>query len=223
MKTVSMSGSRREGVGKKDAKKHRREGRVPCVLYGGKEEVHFAVEEKHLIKLLFTPETFFIKLNVDGSEYDCILKDVQYHPVSDHVLHADFLEFTMNKPITVPVPIKLTGNAPGVIQGGRLITKHRKLTATGLPVDMPDHIEIDISNLEVNDKVLVGDIKLKDITLRENPEQFIVKVSTTRMAASMVIEEEEEAEEGAEEGAEGEAAEGEAAGEGGGGEEKPTD
>jgi large subunit ribosomal protein L25 len=222
MKTVSMSGSRRESVGKKDAKKHRREGRVPCVLYGGKEEVHFAVEEKTLIKLLFTPETFFIKLNVDGSEYDCIIKDVQYHPVSDHVLHADFLEFTLEKPITVPVPIKLLGNAPGVIQGGRLIKKHRKLTATGLPADMPEFIEIDISELEVNDKVLVGDIKLKDITLKENPEQFVVKVSTTRMAASMVIE--EEVEEGEEEAAEGEAAEGEAAAPAeGGAEEKPTE
>jgi large subunit ribosomal protein L25 len=180
------------------------------------------VEEKILMKLLFTPETFFIKLNVDGSEFDCILKDVQYHPVSDHVLHADFLEFSMDKPITVPVPVKLVGNAPGVIQGGRLIKKHRKLTATGLPAVMPEYIEVDISKLEVNDKVLIGDIKVKDISIKENPEQFLVKVSTTRMAASMVIEEEEGEEGEAAEGEEGEAAEGEATAEGGG-EEQSTE
>jgi large subunit ribosomal protein L25 len=158
--------------------------------------------------LLFTPETFFIKLDIEGKEFNCILKDVQYHPVSDHVLHADFLEFAENKPITVPVPVNLIGNAPGVIKGGRLIKKFRKLTVTGLPANMPEKIEVDISKLEINDKVLIGDVKLKDFAIRENPEQFIVKVSTTRVAASMVIEEEEG--EAAEEEAEGEAAEGEA-------------
>jgi large subunit ribosomal protein L25 len=208
MKTVSMSGSLRESVGKKDAKKHRREGRVPCVLYGGKEEIHFVLEEKELVKLLFTPETFFIKLDINGKEYNCIIKDVQYHPVSDHVLHADFLEFTEGKPITVAIPVKLVGNAPGVIKGGRLIKKHRKLTATGLPKLMPEYIEVDISKLDINDKVLIGDIKVKDINIKENPEQFLVKVSTTRMAASMAPGE-AEGEEG-EEGAEGETAEGEA-------------
>ncbi len=209
MKTVSMSGSRRESVGKKDAKMHRREGRVPCVLYGGKEEVHFTLDEKELSKLLFSPETFFVNITIDGSDHNCILKDVQYHPVSDLVLHADFLEFNVNKPITVHIPIKLTGNAPGVIQGGKLIKKFRKLSVTGLPSIMPEFIEININKLDINDRILVRDLKLKDIAVNENPSQFIVKVSATRMAASMSPGEAGEGEEGAE----GETSEGEGAGE----------
>ena len=198
-----MSGSRRESVGKKDAKKNRREGRVPCVIYGGKEEIHFAMDEAVLSKLLFTPETFFIKLNIDGSEHECILKDVQYHPVSDHVLHADFLEFSGDKPITTSIPVKVKGTSPGVIKGGQLVKKFRKLTVTALPADMPDHITVDISKLDINDKVLISQIKRNKFEIKERGDQFVVAVRTTRLAASGKTEEEEEEEaaEGAEEGA----------------------
>ena len=197
-----MSGSRRESVGKKDAKKNRREGRVPCVLYGGKEEIHFVAEEKALSKLLFTPETSFIKLNIDGSEHDCIIKDVQYHPVSDHILHADFLEFSGDKPITTSIPIRVTGTAPGVIKGGQLVKRYRKLTVTALPEDMPEYITVDISKLEINDKVLISQIKHAKFDIKERDDQFVVAVRTTRLAAS-ATKEEGEAEEGeaAEEGA----------------------
>ena len=205
MKTVSMSGSRRESVGKKDAKKHRQEGRVPCVIYGGEEEIHFVVEEKELTKLLFTPETFFIKLIIDGTEHDCILKEVQYHPVSDHVLHADFMEFSADKPVTASIPLKISGSAPGVIKGGQLIKNFRKLTVTALPADMPDNIPVDISGLDLNDKILVGDIKQDKFTVKERDDQFLVTVRITRIAVSAGPEEEE---------AEGEVKEGEEAAEG---------
>jgi len=195
MKTVSMSGSRRESVGKKDAKKHRLEGRVPCVLYGGKEEVHFVLEEKDLAKIIFTPETFFIKVNIEGSEHDCILKDVQYHPVSDNILHADFMEFTGDKPITTSIPVQVVGSAPGVIKGGQLVKKFRKLTVTALPKDMPENIQIDISKLELLDKIMISEIKQDKFSIKERGDQYIVSIRTTRLAAS--AEKGEEAEEAA--------------------------
>ena len=206
MKTVSMSGSRRESVGKKDAKKHRQEGRVPCVIYGGKEEIHFVVEEKDLSKLLFTPETFFIKMSIDGSEHDCILKEVQYHPVSDHVLHADFMEFSGDKPITTSIPVKISGSAPGVMKGGQLLQKFRKLTLTAMPDEMPENIPVDVSGLDLNDKILVGEIKEDHFKIKERSDQILVTVRITRIAVTAGPEE-EAAEEGEEEGKE--AAEGE--------------
>lgn len=211
-----MSGSRRESVGKKDAKKNRREGRVPCVIYGGKEEIHFAVDEAALSKLLFTPETYFIKMNIDGSEHDCIIKDVQYHPVSDRILHADFLEFTADKPVTTSIPVKVKGTSPGVIKGGQLVKKFRKLTVTALPANMPQQITVDISKLELHDKVLISQIKQDKFEIKERGDQFVLAVRTTRLAASTRIEgeeEEEEAVEGAEEGAAEEGAAGEGAAE----------
>lgn len=186
-----MSGSLREGVGKKDAKKHRAEGRVPCVIYGGEEEVHFVINEKDFTKFLFSPETFFIKMTIEGKEYNCILKDVQYHPVSDRVLHIDFLEFNGEKPITTLVPVKIVGSAPGVIKGGQLVKKFRKLTVTAMPKDMPDTINVNVGKLEINDKILINQIKLNKFTIKEKGEQFVVTVRTTRLAASAGPEEAE--------------------------------
>ena len=113
MKTVSMSGSLRENVGKKDAKAHRREGKIPCVLYGGKDQIHFTLDDKEFSKIIFTPEVYIINLKVDGKEHTAILQDVQYHPVTDRVLHADFLQVLDGKPVVIGIPIKLEGAAPG--------------------------------------------------------------------------------------------------------------
>ena len=194
-----MSGSLRESVGKKDAKKHRAEGRVPCVLYGGKEEIHFVLDEKMLSKIIFTPDTFFIKLTIDGKEYDCTLKDVQYHPVGDEILHADFLEFAPDKPITISIPLRFSGTAPGLIKGGQLIKKFRKLPVRALPGDMPEAIVVDVSKLDLNGTIHVSDLAEKKFHILEKPERFVVACKTTRLAAST-----EETEEEAEEAAEGE-------------------
>jgi len=182
MKTVSMSGSRRESVGKKDAKKHRVEGRVPCVIYGGKEEVHFSLEEKAFAKLLFSAQAFFVKLTIDGTDFNCILKDVQYHPVSDSIIHADFLEYSEDKPITLAIPVKVTGTSPGVIKGGSLDKKFRRLTIHALPKDMPEAIVVDISKMEVNDKITIAQVPQEKFKILERSEQFIVAVRPTRLA-----------------------------------------
>jgi large subunit ribosomal protein L25 len=198
MKTVSMSGSPRENVGKKDAKKNRREGKVPCVLYGGKEQVHFTLPEKEFSKIIFTPEVYILKITIDGTEYQAMLQDVQYHPVTDVTLHADFLQLLPGKPVVIGIPIKLTGNAPGVIKGGRLVSKLRKLVVKGLVEDLPEVIEISISKLDLNDSVKVRDLSLANLELMDNSNSEIVGVKTARGAGMGDETEEEEEVEGAE-------------------------
>ena len=193
MKSVSISGSQRENVGKKDAKKHRREGNVPCVLYGGKEQIHFVAEEKSFKKLVYTPDSFTVKLNMNDKEYNAILQDIQYHPVTDNILHADFLEIFDNKPVIMHIPIKVIGNSQGVLKGGRFIQKLRKLKIKALPVDLPDNVVVDITPLEINDSIKVSDLKQDNVTFLDAPTAVIVGVRVTRV----VVEETTTAAEGA--------------------------
>lgn len=180
MKVVSMSGSLRENVGKKDAKKNRVQGMVPCVLYGGGEQIHFAVPERNFQKIIFTPEVCFVKIDVNGKEYDAILQDVQYHPVTDNILHADFLQLHENKAITMGVPVEVTGISPGVLKGGKLIQKLRKVKMKALPAHMPEKVLVDISSLDVGDAFKVGDIAIDNVSLLDNVNTLIVAVRVTR-------------------------------------------
>lgn len=184
MKTVSMSGSLRESVGKKDAKLQRSEGRIPCVLYGGKDQIKFVADEKSFHEIIFSPDSYFIKMTVDGKTYDCVLKDIQYHPVSDTILHADFIEFSMDHPLTMSVPVRFTGNAPGVIKGGQLVKKFRKLNVRALPADMPEAVTIDIGNLDIEQKITIREIAQEKFKILENPDRYIVAIRATRASAT---------------------------------------
>ena len=207
MKTVSMSGSPRENVGKKDAKRLRKQGDVPCVLYGGKDQVHFSMSEKDFKKIIFTPEVYILKISINGTEYNAILQDIQYHPVTDKILHADFLEIIPGKPVIIGLPVIFTGKAPGVLLGGRLVKKLRKLKVKALVEDLPENILVDISKLNIGNNITIKDITFDNIEFLENANSEVVGVKTARN-----IEEEEEEEEG-EEGAEESAAEGSEGGE----------
>ena len=200
MKTVSLSGSRRVCVGKKDAKKQRREGKVPCVLYGGKEQVHFTLNELDFNRLVFTPDVYLVNITIDGKEYQSILQDVQYHPVTDKTLHADFLEILPENPITIRIPVNFVGNVPGVMAGGRLIKKLRKLLVKGLAKDMPDYLEIDMSNLNIGDNITVSDIKADKLAFLDMASGVVVGVKTARGVEEDDLDEEDE--EGEEEGGE---------------------
>ena len=207
MKTVSLSGSFRGNVGKKDAKKARNQGLVPCVLYGGKEQIHCLIEEKAFKPILFTPESFLIKLDVDGKTYDVILQDVQYHPVTDSLLHADFLEVVPDKPVKTAIPVILTGVSKGVLRGGRLIEKFRKLRVKGLVENIPEKIEVDITKLDIGDSIKISNLKVENIEFLDPQNAMVVTVRTARVVAAT---DEEEEEEGAEESGEAPAKEGEA-------------
>jgi len=185
MKTVSMSGSSRESVGKKDAKLQRSEGLIPCVLYGGKEQYKFVADEKSFAQIVFTPDSYFIKLTIDGKVHDCVLKDIQYHPVSDTILHADFIEFEMDKPLTISVPVKFTGNAPGLIKGGQLVKKFRKLNVRAFPADMPEAVVIDISELDIDQKIIVSEVPQEKFKILEKPERYIIAIRPTRVTVTV--------------------------------------
>lgn len=179
-----MSGSLREGVGKKDAKLQRAEGKIPCVLYGGKEQVKFTADEKAFQQIVFTPESNFIKLTIAGKDYNCVLKDIQYHPISDSILHADFIEFEMDKPLTMAVPVKFTGNAPGLIKGGQMVKKFRKLNVRSLPKDMPEAVVIDISNLDIEQKITIAELPQEKYKIIENQDRYVIAIRATRASAT---------------------------------------
>ena len=208
MKKVSLSGSLRENVGKKDAKKHRREGNIPCVIYGGEKQIHFVTDEVKFDKIIFTPDVYLITIDLGGEKYKTILQELQYHPVTDKVLHADFLELEEGKDVTIGIPVKLMGTSPGVMAGGQLIKKMHRLRLRGQIDKMPDAVEVDISELVIGTSVKVKDIKLDNLAILDAPNSVLVRVKTSRNVA-----EDEEDEEG-EEGEEGEASgeEGEASG-----------
>lgn len=186
MKTVSMSGLLRANVGKKDAKLTRVSGNVPCVVYGGKEELHFAVGEKELETIIFTPYTFLVNLDVEGKKISAIVQDVQYHPVTDKTLHVDFLEVTPGKPIITSLPIRIEGNSVGVLRGGKLVKKFRKLKVKGLIEHLPDEIKINISKMEINDAVKVSDITVPNVQLLDIPNNMVVSVAPTRAVEPVV-------------------------------------
>ncbi|MDX9940678.1 MAG: 50S ribosomal protein L25/general stress protein Ctc [Bacteroidales bacterium] len=194
MKKVSVSGSPRENVGKKDAKRLRREGMVPCVIYGGKEQIQFAASEKEFKDVVYTPEACLIELNIDGKKFNAILQDIQFHPVTERILHADFLEIFDNKPVKVSIPVKLSGNSPGVIKGGRLQMKLRKVNAKGLPGDLPDQIDVSISKLEIGDSFKVGQLQSDKLEFLDPASSVIVMVKSTRVVAPIETEEETEGE-----------------------------
>jgi len=180
MKSIAMSGSQRENVGKRDAKELRYQGLVPAVLYGGETQTHFSVSAADLKTVVFTPEVHFIDLEVAGATVQAIVKDVQYHPLTDAFLHVDFLQLDPQKPVTIEIPIRITGTSPGVKMGGKLVQKLRKLRVKALPANHQDDIEVSIEGMEVGKSVRVSDIKLPDLTITNAAEDTILSITTSR-------------------------------------------
>ena len=180
MKTVSISGSPRGNVGKKDAKEVRRNGQVPCVLYGGKEQIHFSADVKDFKDLIYSPEVHLVKLNINGTEYSAAMQEVQYHPVKDHILHVDFIQLFADKPAKIDIPVSLIGTAAGVRAGGKLIKKQRLLKVKAVPGDLPDSIEVNVENLQVGDIVRVKDINSGKLIILNAPSTVIASVKGKR-------------------------------------------
>jgi large subunit ribosomal protein L25 len=203
MKSITINGSQRESVGKKSTKALRNAGQVPCVLYGGDKPVHFSAPELAFSKLVYTPNAHTVVINLDNGEVlNAVLQDIQFHPVTDRILHVDFYQLFEDKEIALNIPVNLVGNSKGVKNGGVLRRNNRKLRIKALPANLPDFIEIDITPLKIGDKVAVGDLPTGDYTFLQTDTTVVCRVSTSRVA---VEDEEEEEEEGAEaaEGAEG--------------------
>ena len=207
MKSITINGSQRESVGKKSTKALRNAGQVPCVLYGGDKPVHFSAPELAFSKLVYTPNAHTVVINLDNGEVlNAVLQDIQFHPVTDRILHVDFYQLFEDKEIALNIPVNLVGNSKGVKNGGVLRRNNRKLRIKALPANLPDFIEIDITPLKIGDKVAVGDLPGGDYTFLQTDTTVVCRVSTSRVAIEDEEDEGVEGEEGAE-GAEG-AAEG---------------
>lgn len=203
MESITITGSKRKSLGKADAKALRSEGLVPCIVYGGKENVHIQVDERQFNKVVYTPTQYIIHIDVDGTTVSTIMKDIQFHPLTDKIIHVDFQELA-GRPIKTTLPILTVGQARGVLNGGRLRKVRRNVKVQGLPEDMPSYIEIDISDLRIGQAINIGDLDIPGLTFWADPNQIIVAVRTKRGA--LVEDEPEDAEdEEGEEGAEGEA------------------
>lgn len=180
MNTIAISGSPRENVGKRDAKELRYQGKVPAVLYGGKEQVHFAVDATALKSLLYSPEANFVDITVGSIKSQAIVKDAQFHPLTEQVLHVDFFQLDEKKPLVMEIPVKLTGTSPGVKMGGKLVQQLRKLRVKALPKNMPQFVEVSLEPLEVGKSVRVRDLQFPDFQIINVAEDTVVAVTTSR-------------------------------------------
>jgi large subunit ribosomal protein L25 len=185
MKTFQLEGSKREGTGKKAAKAYRKESLVPCVLYGGEEVVHFTILKEGVRKLIYTPEVYIVDLSIDGKKYNAILKDSQYHPVSDELLHADFLQVFEDKPVVVEIPVVLEGLAEGVKAGGKLSLEMRKLKVKGLYKNFPEQLTINIEDLGLGKTIQVGKLQFDNLELLNAKDNVVAAVKLTRAARGL--------------------------------------
>lgn len=199
MKTIEINGHLREAVGSQDAKQLRREGMVPCVVYGGSENLHFYADERELNKIVYTPDVYLINLNAGNKKVQVVRRDAQFHPVKDSILHMDFVEVVPGKPISLRLPVSLEGNAIGVRNGGILRRNAKLLYVKGMVNDLPDTITVDISKMRIGHVKKVSDLSIPGVEFLEAGNRVVVAIKSSRKA---VADSEEEAEE-----SEGEAAE----------------
>jgi len=198
MKSITITGSQRESVGKVSTKALRNAGKVPCVLYGGDKPIHFSADETSFKKLVYTANVYTATIEVEGTKYHAILQDIQFHPVSDKILHVDFYQLFDDKLVTMEIPVRLVGTSPGVINGGSLSFAKRKLSVRALPADLPDFINADISKLKIGNKCVASELADDKFSILHPENTVVVQVRTARAA----VDEEEDEEEG-EEGEEG--------------------
>lgn len=184
MKTVSLSGSPRASVGKTDATALRAKGMVPCVIYGAGEQIHFSADTRHFKNIIFTPETCIVNVEIGDKNYKTVLQEAQFHRINDKLIHADFLQITEDKPVTVQLPVRTLGTSEGVKAGGTLVLKMRKLKVKGLISKFPQYIELNIEKLEIGKSIAAGDINIDGLTILHPKNISVVSVQTTRNVAA---------------------------------------
>jgi large subunit ribosomal protein L25 len=181
MKTILLKGELRNEVGTRTAKELRSKGLVPCVMYSnGNEGLHFAIYQADFKNLVYTPNAYKVQLNVEGTQYSAILQDIQFHPVSEAIIHADFMQVDESKKVVMEVPVRVVGNSPGVRAGGKLVKKINRLRVRGFLKDMPDFIDVSIDTLEIGQSAKVRVLSLENLEILDAPENAILSIKTTR-------------------------------------------
>ena len=206
MKTFELKGEIRTDFGKKAAKSLRSNNLIPCVVYGGKdsENINFTVKNGDILKLIYTPDVFVVNLTLGDTEMQAVLKEAQFHPVKDQVIHLDFLHVYEDVPVVVEIPVRLMGLAQGVKAGGKLSLDLRKLKAKSLYSNLPETLDIDVTKLKLGKSIQVAELKFDNVEILNPGEAVVCRVQTTRVAADPTLDAEEEAAEEEAEGAEGE-------------------
>ena len=182
MKSITIKGSERENVGKKATKAVRDAGMVPCVIYGGNQPVHFVADERAFKDLVYTPNAHTVVVELNGTSYNVIMQDIQFHPVSDKILHIDFFQLSDDKEIIMEVPVKVTGTSPGVLLGGVLRLNQRRLKVKALPKNLPDFVEASISELEMGNKLYVTKLETNNFKLMHPDNTVVCQVRISRAA-----------------------------------------
>jgi large subunit ribosomal protein L25 len=196
MKHFEVKANLRTDLGKKATKKIRKENNIPCVMYGKEKVIHFHTAQSEIRKLIYTPAVMFADVNIDGKVKPTLIKDIQFHPVSDLILHIDFYEVDEKNPIKIQIPVVIVGNSPGVKAGGRLKINSRKITVKGFMKEIPDNFTVDISELNIGDAVRIRNLKSDSLEFIDPKSNVVVIVSSARGAS--LDEEEEEGKEGEE-------------------------
>jgi len=194
MKTIAISAVKRTEVGASNAKQVRKEGNIPCNLYGGEGNVNFFVNEIEFNKIINSPNVYFVNLDIEGKKVKAIIKEVQFHPVSDQTLHVDFLEVSEDTPVNVVLPIQTTGVSKGILAGGKLRVVTRRLKVRALAKDLPEFISVDITKLKIGQSVKVGELSVPGLTFLDAANAVVVAVKTSRAAASAASQDDEEEE-----------------------------
>lgn len=191
MKSIAIKGSKRKELGKSSSKKLRNEGKVPCVLYGDGDPIHFYSSEIDFKKLVYTPDAHTVNIELgEKKQFNAIMQDIQFHPVTDSIIHIDFYQLSEDKEVSIDIPVRLEGQAPGVLNSGGMLTRNkRKLKVRALPKNLPDSILVDISNLELGDKIYTSNLKNDHYTFLHSDSTVVTQVITSR--ASMILEEPE--------------------------------
>lgn len=191
MKEISIIGKKREELGKKASKQLRKEGFIPCNIYGEQKDANgkpvamaFAASFNELRKLIYTPHIYVVKLNINGTEHTAIMKEIQFHPVTDAPLHVDFYEVNDQKPITIGIPVKLVGLAQGVRDGGRMNLSIRKIDVTAPYQQIPEHLDVDVTNLKIGKSIKVGELSYEGLELATSKDVVVCSVKMTRNAAT---------------------------------------
>ena len=182
MKSITIKGSERESVGKKATKAVRDAGMVPCVIYGGNQPVHFVADERAFKDLVYTPNAHTVVVELNGTSYNVIMQDIQFHPVSDKILHIDFFQLSDDKEIIMEVPVKITGTSPGVLLGGVLRLNQRRLKVKALPKNLPDFVEANISELQMGNKLYVTKLEANNFKLMHPDNTVVCQVRISRAA-----------------------------------------
>lgn len=183
MKSITIQGTKRESVGKKSTKALRDAELVPCVVYGGEETLNFSAEERSFKGLVYTPEAHTVSIEVDGKTIPAVLQDIQFHPLTDKILHADFYQLSDDKPVVMEVPVRITGRSKGVVAGGAMRQSFRKLKVKAIPANLPDEIVVDVTPLKIGSKLYVGSIKSEGFSFMHPDNAVVVAVKMSRTAA----------------------------------------